>query len=85
MAGFSNARRVLLVAVLFAFLVVNAQGRALVDKRNAGRLLLRQLGNRDGAKPSYVEWASTMDADPTKAAPGGPDKQHNRDSPSALR
>ncbi|KAL3715068.1 hypothetical protein ACJRO7_006892 [Eucalyptus globulus] len=84
MAGFSNARQVLLVAVLFVFLVMNAQGRALVDKRNDGRHLLHQLGNGDGAKPSSVEWASTMDADPTRTAPGGPDPQHYIHGPSPV-
>ncbi|KAI6673057.1 hypothetical protein NL676_000963 [Syzygium grande] len=85
MAGFSNARQVSLVPVIFMFLVVNAQGRALVWKRIDSRLLLRQLSYGDGAKPSFVERASTMDADPTRAAPGGPDGQHHSGPPSVLR
>ncbi|KAF8008038.1 hypothetical protein BT93_K1890 [Corymbia citriodora subsp. variegata] len=84
MAGFSNARRVLLAAVLLVFLVVNVQGRALPDKRIDSRLLLRQLGD-DGAEPSSDERASTMDVDPTKVAPGGPNPHHHFTPPSALR
>ncbi|KAI6673055.1 hypothetical protein NL676_000961 [Syzygium grande] len=85
MAGSSNVRRVSLVVVLFMFLVVNAQGRAHAGKWIDGRLLLHQLCYGDGAVPSFVERASTMDADMTRLAPEGPVPRHHIVNPSALR
>ncbi|KAI3440789.1 uncharacterized protein J3R85_003249 [Psidium guajava] len=85
MAGSSNATRVLLVAVLLMFLIVNAQGRALTWKRTDGHLPLRQLGYGYRAELSFVDRASTMDVNPTRVAPGGPDPQHHIATPSALR
>lgn len=67
---------VILLTVVVSLEAGRNHGPSMVQKRVESQFILRQMG-LDAAKLEYHRKRSMMDAETTRASPGGPDPQHH--------